>query len=185
VFEQFSPQCKPPVGDFKPDVVILYGPPGTGKTSTARIMFGERKYFRLTIGKWADGYEYESGILFDDMEPNLVPRAQLLVLMETGYATWEVKGGVTKLNVQQIIITSNFDPLEWFPRAADGKDKEKMHTRGMAVMRRAKVFECSMDGVVLRSEGNTSPSDLGQIKKNQQSLVDMWKPKSSSSSAIP
>lgn len=183
LFELFSPIVKPPEPNFQPDVVILYGPPGTGKTSTAKLMFGERKYFRLTIGKWADGYEYESGILFDDMEPNLVPRAQLLVLMETGYCRWEVKGGVILLNVQQVIITSNFDPLEWFPRAADGKDREKMHTRGLAVVRRAKVFECSMEGVVARSGGNTSTPDLDLVKKNQRSLLDLWKPAASSSSA--
>jgi len=176
LYELYSPAFTKPVDGFKPDVVIMWGPPGSGKSSTARLMFGERKFFRMTIGKWADGYDYETGLLIDDMQPNLVPRAQLLVLMESGWCRWEVKGGTTLLNVQQVIITSNYDPLEWFPVGKE--DKDKMHERGMAVIRRAKVFECSLsDEPVSRSAGSTEPADLAKIQKNQKSLLEMWKAK--------
>lgn len=161
----------------QPRVIILYGEPGSGKSSSAELMFKEAgiKPFRLTIGKWADGYEYEEGVFFDDMEPNLVPRAQLLVLMEKGQVRWEVKGGSVLMQVRLIIITSNYDPLEWFPKRDDQKDKELMHSRGVAVVRRAEVYYCNKtDGVALKSSGNTSPDDLSQVRKNQKSLMEMW-----------
>lgn len=131
-----------------PEVVILFGPPGTGKSSTARLMFGERRYFRMTIGKWCDGYAYETGLLIDDMEPRLMPRAQLLLLMESGWCRWEVKGGTVMLVAQQIIITSNWHPNEWFPPAKGTvMSADAVHERAQAVIRRAKVFECTASGV--------------------------------------
>jgi len=163
----------------QPRVIILFGEPGSGKSSTAELMFKDAGIvpFRLTIGKWADGYQYEEGVFFDDMEPNLVPRAQLLVFMEKGQVRWEVKGTTTLMTARLIIITSNYDPLEWFPKRDDAKDKDLMHARGDAVVRRAEVYKCSIsEGVskVSRSSGNTIADDLGAIQKNQKSLMEMW-----------
>lgn len=170
IFEECSPSVKIP--DVPPEVVILWGPPGTGKSSTAKLMFGDEPYFRLTIGKWADGYMYEKNIFLDDMSPNLVPRAQLLVLMESGWARWEVKGGTQMVIASKVIITSNYNPLEWFP-GADKEDKEKMHERGMAVVRRATVMFVGPDGVEAAPPpphflGNTIPES---VRTNQQTIL--------------
>lgn len=170
LFEQFKPKR---IARSAPRVCILWGPPGTGKSSTAALMFQEAGIspFRLTIGKWADGYSYERGLFFDDFSPNLVPRAQLLVLMETGECRWEVKGGTVLMEVDLIIITSNWSPREWFP---SDKNEEKMHERAEAVIRRARVFECTEEGVC-ETGGNTIPPV--SVQKNQKSLLELWAPR--------
>lgn len=171
LYERFRPKR---VAASAPRVCILWGPPGTGKSSTAALMFKDAGIvaFRLTIGKWADGYDYERGLFFDDFSPNLVPRAQLLVLMETGQCRWEVKGATVMMDVDMIIITSNWNPIEWFP--VDKEDPEKMHERAAAVMRRARVFECTEEGVI-ETGGNTIPPV--SVEKNQKSLLDLWAPR--------
>lgn len=164
-------------GREQPECIIIWGPPGTGKSTFAKRIFVERgiEYFRMTIGKWADGYAYEEGLFIDDMEPNLMPRAQLLLLMETGSVRWEVKGSTTAINVKTIVITSNFNPVEWFPRHE--KNAEEMRERGLAVIRRAEVYSQD-NGSWIRSAGNTIPADsVKKLEESQSTLLKLWKTK--------
>jgi len=132
-------------GGFKPQVGIFFGPPGTGKSTSAKLLFGGRPFFRMGAGRWADGYEYERCLMIDDMEPRLLPRNQLLQLLENGACRWEVKGSTTMLMADIIMITSNYHPNVWFSKLddKDEKQKEEAAVRAVAILRRAEVFECS------------------------------------------
>lgn len=145
---RFKLYSKPGAWD-PPVCAIFYGPPGTGKSSSARMMFETENldFFKMTIGKWADGYAYQRGILIDDMSPFLVPRAQLLNLMETGLVNWEIKGGTVMLAAKMVIITSNYAPEDWFPVRQGHKDDDELsRARADALLRRAAVFRCDYKG---------------------------------------
>lgn len=161
-----------------PKCAIFYGPPGTGKSSSAALMFKEHDdmpFFRMTIGKWADGYAYEPGILIDDMSPHLVPRAQLLTLMESGLVKWEIKRATVMLAAKIVIITSNYAPEDWFPvkpkyDKKDAKSREEDElaaARADALLRRAAVFYCDQGGVrkVEPSKWQIWPHDTRANKK--------------------
>lgn len=139
--------------------VIFWGPPGTGKSSSVNKLIGRRSHFRMANGKWFDGYAYERILWMDDFHPGQVNRAMLLQLMESGHFRAEVKGGMTMIHIDELYITSNWDPQEWFPE----ENKDMMRERGQAVIRRAEVFHVFKDGgLEITPVGNTITTGVPQ-----------------------
>lgn len=151
-------------------VVILFGPPGLGKSSTVEAAIGGREHFRMAHGKWWDGYAYEKIVWIDDFHPGSISRAGLLQLMELGDFRMEVKGGTCRVNIEELYITSNWHPEEWFPE----KDDSMMKERAQAVIRRAEVKHVTEDGAVTvtASLGNTT---LEKLAEQQQNLLKWMK----------
>lgn len=127
-------------------------------------------HFRLAHGKWFDGYQYEETLWIDDFAPNQMTRAHLLQLMETGHFPAEVKGGMVMVHIKYLFITSNWDPVKWYPE----KDEQLMLERGQAVMRRATVFKTEHDTDVscIEADSNTIVS---ASKKTQSSILTHFK----------
>lgn len=152
--------------------VIIWGPPGTGKSSSVEQLINGREHFRMANGKWFDGYAYERILWMDDFHPGQVNRAMLLQLMESGHFRAEVKGGMTLVHIDELYITSNWDPLTWFPE----EDKELMKERGFAVVRRAEVIHVQpAGGLEITPVGNTVST--GVVKEVSKKITDHFKPK--------
>lgn len=101
----------------KVDVRIYYGDAGTGKTRKVINEFGNDNVYRLSRGDnggvWFDGYEGQKVLLIDDFN-GWIRRGRLLELLD-GYAfQLQVKGGFTWKAWDTVIITSNYEPNEWY-----------------------------------------------------------------------
>jgi len=151
-------------------VMIFWGPPGTGKSTAVKSQC-DADYYQLMEGKWMDGYNYESILFIDDLQPNQMSRSQLIRLMEPGPARMEIKGGTVKVIATRIFITSNWSPDDWWPE----KDKEAQYDRAVAMWRRAEVFNFTAEGVThdTHGRGNTRAPAVGIVLKNQRTLTDM------------
>jgi len=145
--------------------VILYGPPGTGKTTSVRGLIDGRPFYRLTHGKWFGNYGYERILWIDDFQPKQMVRAWLLQLMESGRLLAEEKGGHVTVDVDEVYITSNYHPNEWYPE----QSKKLAEERGDAILRRADVQYVTAEGVSgIESLCNTTRDS---VKRNQDSIL--------------
>lgn len=99
--------------DWKTEVHIYWGEPGSGKT---RKVFEECPNVQPVqyINNFIIGYNNEENILFDDFNPNIMPRNVFLTLTDRYKCTVNVKGGEKKWNPRKIYITSNYDPQYWY-----------------------------------------------------------------------
>jgi len=108
--------CKRPA-DFVPDVFIRWGPSGTGKTRWAYDNY--RSVFSVPYKRdniWWDGYANQACILIDDWPLETDEGLYNLLLAWTDrYNVWvPFKGGMTRLGVGAIVITSNTEPSQWW-----------------------------------------------------------------------
>lgn len=168
-------------GDDKRRVLatIYYGPPGTGKSYTVRSIIAGRPHFRVAIGKWFDGYEFERILWIDDFQPGMLQRNVLLNLLDEGDLRVEVKGGTVRVQVDEVYITSNYTITEWFPEK-NKKDglTELARERADALRRRADIWFVGRGEMQLESaadritmSGNTVPD---MVKSNQEKLMAAW-----------
>jgi len=93
---------------------IYCGDAGTGKSRLAYEQFPD--LYELPIGKdlWFDGYGGQETVLFDDFDGQY-PLSQLLKLTDNYYIRQvPIKGGHVWFNPKRIIITSNYNPCDWY-----------------------------------------------------------------------
>lgn len=131
-------------------VVCIWGPPGVGKTMYVMKQLDGKDFYRQTMSTWFDNYNYSKRLFIDDMEPERFPRNLLLQLLDTRVTQVQVKGGACQVNFDEIWITSNFDPSEWYPK----KEKGLLYP-GQAVRRRMDVYKMG-PGFVL-DDNKTEP----------------------------
>lgn len=96
------------------EVVWFFGKTGTGKTRRAFYEatrdFKDDVYIKATGGKWFDGYDGESCVIFDDMRDSWFDYSFLLKLLDRYPLRVECKGGSRQFLARKIYVTSPFAP---------------------------------------------------------------------------
>lgn len=101
----------------RPSIYCLIGPTGAGKTRWAWDDCDQKgvSLYNKPPGKWWDGYEGESAVLFDDFDgDSLVPPTTLLQWCDRYPCRVEVKGAFVQLRAQSFIFTSTVDYQYWY-----------------------------------------------------------------------
>jgi len=111
-----------------------WGDPQSGKSEGARFENPDH-YLKLARSKWFDGYNFESVVIIEDIDPESAKTAQFLKTLADVYVVpVEVKGGTLKIRPKRVIVTSNYHPRDIFV----GVDLE-------AIERRFKVLKFTHD----------------------------------------
>lgn len=114
----------------KTDVYVLAGEPGTGKSTTAKTM--ATRYYPdeppecYTLGSvrgdniWFDGYDpiKHKRIIIDEFTSN-IPLSYFNMWFDEHGATVQIKGGMVPFLADEVIITSNIHPKDWYPNISD------------------------------------------------------------------
>lgn len=109
-------------------VTVVTGAPGTGKTSWAFNNAADGDVFILhpptTRGStlWFDGYTGEKTLIIDDFAEECIPYATILNLLDIYPVRLQVKGSTVMAQWTQVIITSNNQPLSWYPFGSHNQD---------------------------------------------------------------
>lgn len=109
-------------GYEKKDVICYWGPTGTGKTRTAysnlQTKYPEEQPFICPdlSGQWFDGYQGQSGVIFDDFRgQDSGMKVDRFLRITDGYPLQvPVKGSFVPWAPRTIYFTSNVDPDEWY-----------------------------------------------------------------------
>jgi len=107
-----------PPRDHATALHIHEGDPGTYKSHSAK-QYPERYYLNSgNSGAWFDGYEpnKHTTIVADEFGGHFMPYTQLKRLCDRYGLNVETKGGVTAFRAKRVVITSNIDPEQWYPK---------------------------------------------------------------------
>lgn len=113
-------------------VTVYWGLTGVGKSHRAWEEAGIDAYPKLPTTKFWDGYRGHKNVVIDEFRGN-IEVSHLLRWFDKYPVIVEIKGGATVFKAEQIWITSNLHPLEWYPTLDES-------TRD-ALMRRLNVVE--------------------------------------------
>lgn len=96
-------------------VVVYWGTTGSGKT---RAVFDNNDSVWVYPGSgWFDGYDQHKIVLFDDFSGADFRLPYLLKLLDRYPMQVPIKGDFISWVPEEIYITSNLDPNNWFPNA--------------------------------------------------------------------
>lgn len=101
--------------NWETQVIVYYGDTGTGKTS--KVHHEHTGLYVHSGGKWFDGYDNHQVALFDDFGGSEFKLTYLLKLLDRYECKVEVKGGMRQWAPKIIYITSNKEPILWYPNA--------------------------------------------------------------------
>lgn len=108
--------------DWKPEVFWYYGKTGSGKTRRAYEESNpEDRYVSMSNGKWFEGYDGHSDVIFDDLRPTTFKFEELLRLLDRYEFRIECKGGSRQFRARRIWITTPYAPDDehWSPYETD------------------------------------------------------------------
>lgn len=107
-----KPKARGPV-----KVRLFLGPSGTGKTHAAWSTLGtEDTYSKIPTTKWWDGYQGEEKVIVDEFRGTVSVGLLLRWLDPAGYPlTLETKGAQVIAKFNDVILTSNIHPRDWYP----------------------------------------------------------------------
>jgi hypothetical protein len=99
-------------------VVVYYGPTGTGKTRAVMDNLPSPDDLWTYSGDgWFDGYDGHKIVLFDDFSGSEFKISFLLRLLDRYPMQVRIKGGFVNWCPEEIYITSNLNPDQWYPNA--------------------------------------------------------------------
>lgn len=100
----------------KVNITVVHGSTGKGKTRFAM----KNSKFKITghqLGQnWWDGYDLEESICIDEFA-NQIPITNMLNILDGYHLKLPIKGSFTYANWTNVIITSNINPMDWYPNA--------------------------------------------------------------------
>lgn len=150
------------------NVVFCGGPTGIGKTYMLcgpGPVFKPEQVYKLSYSNggntWFDGYDGEPVLVIDEFAGQ-IPLPKLLQMLDGYSLSVEIKGGRVQARWTTVIITSNLEPVEWYPAV---KDKHPEHYD--ALMRR-------IGGAYSGGDGPVAQSKLYFWAKNRAELVKYW-----------
>lgn len=109
------------------EVHVFYGTTGTGKTRKAVTDFPDAYLMGGEMGKWFDGYEGESTVIFDEYRAQFT-FGHLLRLLDRYAMRVEFKGGSCEFVADMIIITCPEHPETWY-KSLDERDGKMAQLR--------------------------------------------------------
>lgn len=118
-----------PIG-IKKNVYVFWGETGTGKSYDAWKLAGSDAYPKDPRSKWWNGYNGQKNVIIDEFRGG-IDIAHMLRWLDEYPVSVEIKGSTTPLCAENIWITSNLHPTNWYPDL----DEETKH----ALLRRIKV----------------------------------------------
>lgn len=113
---------------WKTKVTILIGPTGTGKSKWVYDNYSPDIVYPKQRSNWWDGYCNHKVVLMDDFY-GWLPFDEMLRLMDRYPMIVQTKGGQSQFLAEDLIITSNKHPYEWY-------NSDKVHQRMEAFYRR-------------------------------------------------
>lgn len=122
-------------------VTIIWGDAGTGKSSwaiqEARKRWGDDVYFYTKVGGsrdtiWFNGYTNQKCIIMDDVSGRTIPYEYIIKITGNDPLDVEIKGGRVPAKWREVIITSNYNPVNWYNRIwGDVKKRERRSSEGL------------------------------------------------------
>jgi len=108
---------------WKTFVQWFCGPTGSKKTRKAlKILMALGEVYKITKGKWWEGYDGHKYILIDDYRPDFCSFEELLTILDRYPVRVECKGGSRELLARHIIITTPLSPEKTW----EGRTNEDM-----------------------------------------------------------
>jgi hypothetical protein len=97
---------------------VYWGRTGAGKTRAVfdNVPSPEDIYVHPG-GQWFDGYDGQPIVLFDDFGGSEFKLTYFLKLLDRYPMQVPIKGGFVSWIPKEVYITSNRNPLEWYPNA--------------------------------------------------------------------
>jgi len=153
-------------------VTVITGAPGTGKTSWAfhNAAYGDVFILHPPTTKgstlWFDGYAGEKTLIIDDYAEECIPYATILNLLDIYPVRLQVKGSTVMAQWTQVIITSNIQPISWYPFGSHNQDalERRIHCKmtmtacDMTLDPPTWTYECTK-GEVKKKAGQPSSPD--------------------------
>lgn len=107
-----------PPRNWASSVIVYHGKTGTGKTSAVFGNLGSIEDIWVYPGNgWFDGYQGQPIALFDDFSGSEFKINYLLKLLDRYPMRVPIKGDFVNWKPQEIYITSNLAPIQWYPNA--------------------------------------------------------------------
>jgi len=107
-------------------VYVLWGTAGNGKTYKSIDMVNDNDWFKINPkpnkNLWFDGYDGENTLIIDEFNEQF-PIEELLAILDIYPLRLEIKGGYTCAKWKEVIITSQFNPLEWYKYVKEEQKK--------------------------------------------------------------
>lgn len=108
-------------------VTVFWGPTGTGKTRRVAEL-GDVYPLECTDPLWFDGYHGQKRLLIDEFYGQLKPSV-MLKLLDVYIRSWGIKGGFVIGDWDEIYITSNVHPDNWYEAGVPIRVKEAIKRR--------------------------------------------------------
>ena len=102
---------------------VYWGEPGIGKSKRAQFEGGPDAYWLAKPNQrggalWWDGYVGQDIVVIDDFH-GWISRDFMQRLCDRYALNVQTKGGNVPFLAKKIIVTSNLDPIDWWPRQYD------------------------------------------------------------------
>lgn len=112
---------------WKTITIVLWGRTGTGKSRYCMDQVMDRSVWTPGDYQWFDGYTGQQLVILDDYRGEY-PIQLLLKLIDRYPMQVPVKGGFVKWLPKKVYITSNVNPLDWYPKA-DSRSRAALKRR--------------------------------------------------------